>query len=184
MQPVPGSLLIAPPSMKDTRFSKTVLLTTHNNSAGSFALCLNRPTKHNISELSIELGLDKELPFQMNWGGPVNPGSIWMIHDQTWEIENTLYVDKKWRVTSHHSMFYHLADGDAPRQFKIVFGFASWMPGQLDMELKGEPPFNKSSSWVVTQPVDPDWVFNINSNDLWDEATKLAGKQAVDTWMI
>ena len=169
--------------MQDGRFAKTVLLTTHNNPSGSFALCLNRPTKHTISDLSLELGLDKQLPFEMYWGGPVNSGSIWMIHDDSWEIEHTLYVNQNWRVTSHKSMFYHMADGDVPKNFRIVFGFASWAPGQLDMELNGDFPFNRTSSWVTSQSVDPEWVFETNPDQLWDDATTLAGKQAVNTWL-
>ena len=56
MDPKPGSLLIAPPAMADSRFARSVLLVTHNNSAGSFALCLNRPTKHTAKQLSEQLG--------------------------------------------------------------------------------------------------------------------------------
>ena len=182
MKPGPGSLLIAPPAMTDSRFSKSVLLLTHNNASGAFGLCLNKPTKHNMSALSKELGLDKELPFDLYWGGPVNNGTIWMIHDNSWECEHTLYVNSKWRVTSHESMFHHLADGDVPKEFRTVFGFASWMPGQLDMEIKGVSPFNKKSSWVIVNDSTPEWVFENPVDELWSTATDLAGEQAVNSW--
>jgi len=182
MKPGPGSLLIAPPSMQDTRFAKTVLFVTHNNSAGTFALCLNRPTKHSAKSLSKELELDIELPFQMHWGGPVNPGSIWMVHDNTWHNNYTMFVNDKWNVTSHESMFYHMADGDAPRNFRLCYGFCSWMPGQLQMELAGESPFSKKSSWLIAENIDPEWVFENPVNELWDDATNLAADQAIDNW--
>jgi len=182
MKPGPGSILIAPPTITDSRFAKTVLLVTHNNSSGTFALCLNRPTKHTMEALSRDLELDKELPFQIHWGGPVNNGSIWMVHDKEWEIDNTLYVDEKWRVTSNESMFHHLADGDAPRQFRMLAGFASWMPEQLNMELKGIAPFTKTNSWLFVNKVDPEWVFNTPIDELWDDAIALAGSQAVESW--
>ena len=178
----PGSLLIAPPLITDKRFSKSVLLVTHNNSSGAFALCLNKPTKHTLASVGNELGIDKELPFQMFWGGPVNNGSIWMIHDKDWENEHTLYVNDKWRITSNESMFYHLADGDAPRTFRMAFGFCSWMPGQLDMELAGTPPFSKRSSWITLEDVSPEFVFETNVNDLWKDATELAGNKAIENW--
>ena len=183
MKPIPGSLLIAPPNMTDTRFSKSVLLVTHHNSQGTFALCLNRPTSHSLASLKDQLELDKELPFQLYWGGPVNHGTIWMLHDDSWESEHTIYVDAKWRVTSHMSMFHHMADGDCPRTFRLVYGFASWAPGQLEMELKGVPPFNKESSWIFTGKSEPEWVFETDVDSLWADSTELAGNQAIDTWL-
>ena len=183
MKPGPGSLLIAPPAMQDTRFARTVLLITHNNSAGTFAVCLNRPTKHSAKALSKELELDKELPFQMYWGGPVQQQSIWMVHDNHWHNDHTMYVNGLWNVTSHESMFHHMADGDTPRDFRLCFGFCSWMPGQLDMELAGEAPFNKKSSWLYLEDADPKWVFDTPVDELWEDATHTAGNAAIDSWL-
>jgi putative transcriptional regulator len=169
--------------MTDGRFSKTVLLVTHHNHTGTFALCLNRPTKHSSKALSQELKLDKELPFQMHWGGPVQPSSVWMIHDHTWENEHTLYVDKKWRITSNESMFYHMADGDAPRYFRLCYGFSSWAGGQLEMELSGSGPFTKSNSWLIVKKSDPEWIFETAIDELWDKATELSGQEAISNWL-
>lgn len=183
MKPGPGSILIAPPSMSDTRFANSVLFVTHNNNAGTFALCLNRPTKHTAVSLSQELKLDKELPFQMYWGGPVNHGSIWMIHDNTWHNDDTMYVNATWNVTSNESMFHHMADGDAPRNFRLCFGFCSWMPEQLNMELAGVAPFSKKSSWLYANDVDPEWVFETPVEHLWESATELAADEAISNWL-
>jgi len=185
MKPGPGSLLIAPPAMTDTRFSKKVLLVTHNNKQGTFALCLNKPTKHTLGSISDQLDLPEVggLPFSLHWGGPVNHGTIWMLHDNTWECDSTMYVNEHWRITSNESMFHHMLDGDCPSTFRLVFGYCSWAPGQLDMELSGTGPFSKLSSWVFTSDSDPDWVFEKPIEDLWEHSTELASNQAVDTWL-
>ena len=178
----PGTLLIAPPSMQDSRFAKTVLLITHNNNSGTFAVCLNRPTKHSAKELSRELELDIELPFTIYWGGPVQQQTVWMVHDKHWQNDTTMYVNENWHVTSHESMFYNLADGDAPRNFRLCFGFCSWMPGQLDMEIEGQAPFNKKSSWLYLEDADPDWIFDTPIDELWEEATNSAANAAIENW--
>jgi putative transcriptional regulator len=183
MQPTAGSLLVAPPTMQDRRFARTVLLVTHNNQQGTFALCLNKPTKNTLVNLSKELKLDKELPFSVDWGGPVNPGSIWMVHDKDWDCGHSLYINEKINVTSNEAMFHHMADGDCPRQFKLLFGFCSWMPGQLDMELEGTHPFNKQSSWLVVNDVDPEFIFETPVDKLWEKSVALAGNQTVANWM-
>lgn len=182
MQIKPGSLLISPPSMLDERFSRTVLLLTQYNSTGSFALCLNRPTRHSINPYLKEIGINKELPFNIYWGGPVNPGSIWMIHSNEWGTEHTMTVNKDWKLTSNEAMFHHIADGDAPRQFKILSGFCSWGPAQLEMEMHGVPPFTKSSSWLIAHDPEPEWIFEKDDNNLWDDSIQLAGQKAVDAW--
>ena len=181
----PGSLLIAPPAMTDGRFAKSVLLLTHNNQHGAFAICLNKPSRHTAESIREELNIDTDtnLPFQLYWGGPVNHGSIWLVHDNSWKIENTMHVNDEWRITSDESMFHHMADGDLPRTFRLAFGYASWAPGQLDMELSGQPPFSKRSSWVFTEKVNPEWLFETPVDELWDRATKLASTQAIDSWL-
>jgi len=62
-------------------------------------------------------------------------------------------------------------------------GFASWMPGQLEMELKGAPPFSKNSSWLTVEKVDPEWVFNTPIEELWNDAVALCGSEAVERWL-
>ena len=183
MKPEPGSLLIAPPTMKDGRFAKSVMLLTHNNQHGAFAICLNKPTRHTTESIKEELNIEANLPFQLYWGGPVNNGSVWLVHDNMWEISSTMYVDDEWRITSDEAMFHHMADGDLPRTFRLAFGCASWAPGQLDMELSGKPPFSKSSSWLFTEKVSPEWLFETPVDELWDQATKLASTQAIDHWL-
>ena len=169
--------------MQDKRFAKTVLLVTHNNAQGTFALCVNRPTKHTLEKLSEELNLDKILPFGIDWGGPVNPGSIWMVHDKNWDCGHSLYINEKFNVTSNEAMFHHMADGDCPRQFKLMFGFCSWMPGQLDMELEGQHPFNKNSSWLIVNDADPDFIFDTQPDRLWRKSLELAGEQTTANWL-
>jgi len=180
---VPGSLLIAPPSMMDGRFGKTVLLLTHHNKDGSYAICLNRPTNRTLVDIGRELKLDTSLPFTMHWGGPVQQGSIWMVHTPDWSIEETMTVTDEYMITSNEKMFHHLADGDVPREFRVAFGFSSWAPGQLDMEMNGIPPFKKQSSWLVLNNPDPEWLWSLPIDDLWEAAVFKAGEEAVNAWL-
>lgn len=183
MIPKVGSLLIAPPSMQDKRFEKTVLLLSRFDNTGSFAICLNRPTNFNISAIGKELGLDKELPFTMHWGGPITTGSVWMVHTTDWENEQTVKINDNWNLTSSEGMFHSMADGDVPKEFRIMYGYCSWAPSQLEMELAGQHPFSKKSSWLVMNNPDPEWVFDVPINELWEASVFKAGEQIVDTWI-
>ena len=174
-----GSLLIAPPLMPDPRFQETVLVLCHHSNTGSFALAANVISQYDCKHLSAELGLSTDLPFPLYWGGPVNPGSVWMLHSADWYIDQTLTVNDNWSITSHDTMFHHIADGDTPREFRLCHGFASWGPGQLEWELQG----TQGSSWVYTDDPGPDWLFNTPEDNLWETATERAQRSAINEWL-
>lgn len=178
-------LLIAPPTIPDPRFRKTVLMMTHQHEGGSFALCLNRPSKYVCTDIIKELDAvdNLELNIPLYWGGPVSPSTIWMLHSSEWQMsERTITVTDQWSMTSNEGMFQHLADGDVPRQFRLVFGFCSWAPNQLEAELRGLPPWNPKHSWLVAKNPGAEWLFEQPVENLWENATTLCSHQAVDSW--
>jgi len=178
-----GDLLVAPPSIIDRRFEKTVMLITHHNSRGAFALCLNRETEHTVNDILEPLELQLNCNVPLYWGGPVNPNTIWMLHDNSWQIENSLPVDNNWSVTSHTEMFEKMIDGEIPSRFRIFYGHAAWAPGQLEGELKGEEPWSQEHSWLVVNNPDPDWVIDMDIEHMWTSGCSISGQQAVESWL-
>lgn len=178
-----GDLLVAPPTIVDSRFEKTVLLLTHHGDIGSLALCLNKPTDHKINEVLKELDLKLEDNFQLFWGGPVSSNTIWMLHSKDWQVETTIEINEKWNVTSHVSMFHHLVDGDRPSKFRVFFGQTSWGPGQLLGEIEGDPPWSRNHSWLLVKQPRYDWMIDTNPKNLWIESTTICGEQTVEKWL-
>jgi len=178
-----GQLLIAPPLMPDPRFSCAVMILCHHSHTGSFALGINYEAEFTLEDISEELGLPQTLHFPLYEGGPINTGSVWMLHSAEWHITNTLPVNSEWSITSHDSMFHHILDGDTPREFRFCHGYSSWGPGQLEQELKGEYPYSAGSSWIVADDPGPDWLLNQPTEDLWETATLKARTQSVNEWL-
>jgi putative transcriptional regulator len=179
-----GDLLVSPPAMIDSRFEKTVLLLTHHGEVGSLALCVNRLTEHKVNDILKELDLKLEKNFPLYWGGPVNPSTIWMLHSKEWRVNTTISINENWSLTSHVTMFHRLKDDDVPKKFRIFFGQASWSPGQLRGELEGDPPWNKSHSWLIVKNPNPIWLMDTSAKNLWIEATQTCGEQAVEKWLV
>ena len=178
-------LLIAPPGIQDPRFANAVILLTHDHPRGSFGLCVNKPTEYTLDQVLAESDIDvvnvPSLPIY--WGGPMSPGSLWMIHSADWVCSKTTMLTSAWAMTSAEEMFHCLADGDAPKHFRIVMGYASWGPGQLTCEIEGLGPWRKESSWLVAHNLGPEWLFDQAPEDLWANATTLCSHQAVDSWL-
>lgn len=183
--PTPGDLLIAPPTIPDLRFRNTVLLMTHNDKSGSLALCLNKPTDYSVKDVFDKLSMEYEmnLNFPLYWGGPISPTTVWMLHDKEWSMEGTIEINNEWAMTSSMRMFTHLADGDFPKHFRLVYGFCSWEPEQLKAELSGRPPWSTRHSWLVAKNPGPAWLMEAPVDELWRLTTELSGHQAVDDWL-
>ena len=178
----PGGLLVAPPGMVDARFAKTVLLITEHDHTGTRAICLNRGSAHTVNQMisteQYRLDRDREL----FWGGPVNISHLWMVHEQPWHCDNTITVGDHWAISSSANMFTNINDS-APRHVRFCLGFASWYPGQLELEIEGSPPWTESSSWLVSEPVMPDQLFRVGVRDLWHWSCELVADQAVSHWL-
>jgi putative transcriptional regulator len=178
-----GDCIIAPPRMEDGRFHKTVIMLTQNKQGGQFGLCVNKPSNHTVRDLNAEL--DCELPpdIPLYWGGPVNPQTIWMLHTTDWISPNTQMINDTWAMTSHISMFHHLADGDRPQHFVMTFGYCGWSNEQLAAELKGDPPYKLDSSWLTWRNPDSR-LLDVDSSELWRISCEQSSHQAVAHWMV
>lgn len=176
----PGDLLIAPPTIRDSRFAKSVIIIAHEGE-GTMGFCLNRPTELDLA--SLMPGRDILDAPQIYWGGPVNPTTIWMLHDCTWHRHESHSIDLSWSVTSHMRMFDDFSPDRRPQRYRIFSGVSSWAPGQLISELEGEPPWHRDHSWLILRQPDPSWLWNTAAEDLWITATTLSGQQAVAQWL-
>jgi putative transcriptional regulator len=178
-------LLIAPPRIPDRRFRGTVLMLTHAHASGAFALCVNRPTKHTLRELVTDAELDLSCPldYPLYWGGPVAPSTVWMLHSADWITEGTVQFHPDWAMTSNIEMFRALSLGECPQHFRLMMGYCSWAPGQLDLELSGQGPWRPEHTWLVAKNPGPTWVFDDNDATLWERSTTLSSHQAVASWL-
>lgn len=178
-------LLIAPPGLPDPRFKNSVLMLTHDHFKGSFGLCVNRPTEFTLDEVLAESTMNVLNPprVPVYWGGPVSPNSLWMLHSTDWVCDTTTMITSAWAMTSCEEMFHCLADGDAPKYFRIVMGYCAWSPGQLNAELEGLGNRKQQHSWLVAHNLGPEWLFDQDPEDVWANCTTLCSHQAVDSWL-
>jgi len=178
-----GDLLISPTLIPDSRFRKSVMMMTHSHQGHHYALCLNRPSEHLVTDILKDVAPGLQLDIPLYWGGPCSSSTIWMLHDAEWSTEHTFNIDQHWSMTSNVEMFQELAEGNRPDRFRVMFGFASWAPNQLARELEGEAPWSPKHSWLIAHKPDPDWLMDMPEEDLWAASIGLSGNQAVAQWI-
>jgi putative transcriptional regulator len=177
----PGDCLIAPPFCKDPRFKKSVIYIWEHGASGSAGAVINRPTNHIIGELvsSTEAHIANHI---MYWGGPVHTTLVFMLHTNDWKTGRSNNITEDLSVTSDNRMFDMIAD-DQPNEWRVIFGHANWGPGQLDGELSGIAPWTPNHSWLVLKKPTVEWLFNADTDKMWQEAINACTKQSIDAWI-
>ncbi len=178
-----GDCIIAPPKMKDSRFNKSLIMMTRLSDHGSQGFVLNRPTEHGVNTLIEDTGLTLDINYPLYWGGPVNVNTVWMLHDRSWSLEQTMPINDDWAMTSHRNMFDALKMGHTPLRFRILYGFAAWGMDQLENEIQGEYPWSRDSSWLILRDPDPHWICDRDEEEQWTDAITFASNQTVSSWL-
>lgn len=161
-----GHLLIAAPSMQDSRFAKSLIYVCAHSDEGAMGIVINRPAEQIFfSELLMQLNLinDKEaicLPpsidaIQIVKGGPVETGRGFVLHSPDYRLESvTQTINQDFCLTSTLDVLRAIADGRGPTRAMLALGYAGWGPGQLEMEIV-------EHGWLCSS-AEPGMVFSPN----------------------
>lgn len=180
-----GDILVAPPNFTDNKFKNAlIMITYHNEDAGTQGFILNRRSSHSIVQLAEEIGVTLEEDYPLYHGGPVSLSTVWLLHDSDWALPYTQNVNKDWSITSHKSMFDEVSQGNHPDYFKVLYGFAGWNSGQLIAEINAVSPRLKQNSWLILRDPDTEWVKNIvDEEQSWAEAIDYVIAQTIQSWL-
>ena len=180
-----GKLLVAPPSMPDPRFAKTVVYIWRHDVSGAAGVIINKrcqkPTFKHVCEES-KLPRKETANPPVHYGGPVLNNIVGVLHstDFTLPSTNTLTAmgnDGPIGFTLDRQMLEIIAGGKGPLNRLVTLGMANWDTGQLEEEL--EHPRNPAMSWLVLD-YDEKIVFGQLEEDkpdeIWEECVSRAVK--------
>ncbi len=161
-----GQLRVAAPEMKDPRFSQAVILVVQHDARGALGLIVNRPFEEvPISLLLARLGQEHEGvrgSMRMHYGGPVEPGRIFVLHTADYRGEGTQVIADGIALSVRPDVLRAIGTGAGPRRALLALSYSGWAPGQLEAEIK-------AGGWV-TLPADPALVFDDGARDRWERA--------------
>jgi putative transcriptional regulator len=161
-----GQLLVASPDIGDPRFERAVILVIAHDSDGAFGVTINRPVgMHPMGELLDAVGqkhgrVNGEVPIFA--GGPIQEQIGFILHSSDYHDASTKPIGHGVALTSSAAILRDIARGKGPRKSLIAFGYAGWLPGQLEAEVD-------KHAWVVA-PLDPKLIFDTAPDRLWDLA--------------
>lgn len=183
MQNRKGKLLIAHPNLaQDQFFYRSVIYVYEDGSKGTLGVVVNKHTDHKVKDLCKSKGIHFPSGNPMIYqGGPVNPGSIVILHSDEWASGNTMYAGGRFNLSSDELMFEKIAMGDQPAYYRVMAGISVWSPGQLDMELKASFPYSPANSWL-TATANDSIIFDYDGEEQWHKAIKLSSQEMIHTY--
>lgn len=190
MAPLAPGFLIASPPLGDPNFERTVVLLAMHGPRGALGFVVNRVAPLKIGEVMSLAGYGPKLAHlgsPVFVGGPVEPGSGWILYDEPrfgGDVEGVIEVDSKVRISSSREVFDALAKDLEPKSEtepgltlseetarigrKMIFlGYSGWGPGQVEGEIA-------QGAWLPA-PFDASVLFDVEVEQRWEAAYALIG---------
>ncbi len=174
-----GQILVAMPTIRDDRFSRTVIYLCAHSSEGAMGIVINQPAPHiDFGDLLVQLEVIPdnkliELPLRAGEvkvlkGGPVETGRGFVLHSADFFIENsTLPIDNGICLTATLDILKAIARGQGPESAVLALGYAGWAPGQLESEIC-------ANGWLNCD-ADPKLVFSTRAELKYESALRKIG---------
>lgn len=163
----PG-VLIAMPQLEDPNFHRSVVVMIQHDAEGALGLVINHPLPHPCAEIAAGFGLPwhGDPDVQLRRGGPVEPQSLWMLHDDGWAFDETMRVCPGVAVSRSREALTRMCRGEE-RRIRLLVGYAGWGPGQLEGEIS-------AGSWL-TAPATPAQLFDWPLDEIWTRTIESLG---------
>ena len=174
-----GQMLIAMPTMRDERFTRSVIYVCAHSTEGAMGIIVNQPAANiNFSDLLVQLDVIPEadliqLPARAGdvkvlKGGPVESGRGFVLHSSDFFIEDsTLPIDQGVCLTATLDILKAIAGGSGPASAVLALGYAGWSAGQLESEIQ-------DNGWLHCT-ADKDLLFGPDVESKYDRAVRKIG---------
>lgn len=173
-----GTLLIAMPNLRDSRFERSVVLLCEHDARHAFGLIVNKP----LGEVSMDAVLEK-LDVEADdasgagpvyFGGPVGMERGAVLHTLDYRAEGTVEVGPDTGLTWTRDIVVDIVSSrrrrPPPKKHLFAVGYAGWSAGQLETEIA-------SNSWAHC-PFDAAIVFARKPETSWENALRKLGVTA------
>lgn len=159
------------PAMNDPNFARGLVFLCQHNAEGAMGLVINRQSELCVGDVLEHMGIataDRGLAERpVLTGGPVQPDSGFVLHDDGSTWASTLRIDPRLSLTTSRDVLEAMAQGQGPARALLALGYAGWEAGQLESELV-------DNVWL-TIPADPALIFDLPLAQRWLAATRRLG---------
>jgi putative transcriptional regulator len=163
-----GRGLISEPFMPEP-FKRAVILLTEYSEEGAMGFILNHTSEFLLGDLLPDVSYSE---FQVFIGGPVENNTLHFIHccpdkiSNGVEITDGVFWGGDFNTVKQLIASYSLAVDE----IRFFTGYSGWTAKQLDNEIKED-------SWIVTDKLKKETIFNCSETSLWKEEVISLGQR-------
>lgn len=180
-----GQLLLAMPTMTDSRFDRSVIYICSHSDDGAMGLVINSgATNIDFPGLldQLEVAYDPEYLVDgdvakektvLHGGGPVETGRGFILHTTDYVQDSTMIISETVALTATIDILAAIARGSGPRDFIVALGYTGWGRGQLEDEIN-------RNSWLNIE-ADEELLFHTDLELKWPRAM---AKLGIDITML
>jgi len=164
--PSKGKILVSEPYLPDPNFERTIILLCEHNDDGSFGFVMNKPSLAKLGDVMQDLSAFDAPVFI---GGPVQQDTLHYIH-RVQDLEESIEVMDGIYWGGNFDQLVSLIETKqvASSDIKFFLGYSGWSAGQIEEELKED-------SWIVSDKVNEELLFDIKAEAMWQYALKRMG---------
>jgi len=164
--PSKGRILVSEPYLPDPNFERTIILLCEHNADGSFGFVMNKPSLAKLGDVMQDLS---SIDAPVFIGGPVQQDTLHYIHrvqnlEESIEVMDGIYWGGNFEQLVSLIETKQIASSD----IKFFLGYSGWSAGQIEEELKED-------SWIVSDKVNEELLFDIKAEAMWQYALKRMG---------
>src|SRR3984893_3164908 len=174
-----GQMLSAMPSMRDERFSRSLIYVCAHSSEGAMGIIVNQLAANvTFPDLLVQLDVIPaadliHLPqragaVKVLKGVRVETGRGFVLHTADFFIEtSTLPIDEGICLTATLDILKAIARGEGPKSAILALGYAGWAPGQLETEIQ-------HNGWLHCS-ADAELIFGRDTDRKYERALRKIG---------
>ena len=160
--PSKNKILISMPNVVESCFYNSVILLCEHNRRGATGIIINKKIDRRYNKALLPKSSSPNIFF----GGPVLINKGFILHRSNNQTKNTIKLSSDFSITNYKNA-KSIINKKNKIDYKLVFGHAGWSAGQLEGEIK-------RGDWLI-QNTNPDFVFNIDYDKMWENATLSLG---------
>lgn len=163
------SMLIAMPSLKESIFSRSVILMGEKGESGALGLILNMPTQTTVNDAlkMMQIKHERSLEMPILFGGPVQTDFFWMLHSPEFKGRATIQIDSKVNLSPAVDIIPILDEEDCPYIYHAGVGYSGWGINQLERE-------TEEGTWWLCEWSE-EIFFSTPFQNMWNTAIKNLG---------
>ena len=165
-------LLIAMPALADPNFVRSVTLICQHSDEGAMGLIINRPSDWRLGDVMAQVGI-KDVPDAIArqvvlFGGPVQNERGFVLHAPCRPWDSSAQLSDDLVLTTSRDVLQAIADGEGPSDYVVLLGYAGWIAGQLEQEVR-------ENAWLTVAPPNNAILFGTPIERRWDASARLLG---------